>query len=611
MTNSESFQSSGSRRWRRWLITAGVLLLIPFAAIFAIPWALSSSWARDIVVETSNEELEGRVSVDDVDFGWLSGVTLHNVEFESHDHSDLAVARFHAKEVQASFAWRKLFDQQVIGRLNIRGAEVAVDRSRLETETSDDPRRPRPDSPHSSPKQPDDADPWTVDLRLTLENSRILVFDGQPDRVVLSGVFDGTGELVPDANELGFRGQLRARDLRVFDEWIPSGIPLPSDLQLQTNAHWRAGSNTFAVPDLQLDWGPHQLRGEWLASSPERFETKVQLDLASELISTLASEYVPRIGIDGGLGLQMQGSGNLDNLERRSWESLIADASLLLPAVTWADHQVSEPRLSLQLAKGSASFQIVPGSATLQGLDLGGAYHVANGTADLRMRWDRSKVGGSLTPALQYVVPLLAGLRARGLEELSQLDFLGEMALDLELHGPASWQPGQTLLGLLEHWKGAGSVEVSDGEFSPSPVFARLLELLDEEKRLSFSKISSHFQIAEGAIHGPDIQLRHKKTPLALRGTTRLTGEIDYELDLSTLLAGRRDGEKILRLLGDRPLTAGISGTVFQPKLQLADILQGSLQSVTDGLLDRAQEDPRGVVEDLLDIFGKKKRKKD
>ncbi len=91
----------------------------------------------------------------------------------------------------------------------------------------------------------------------------------------------------------------------------------------------------------------------------------------------------------------------------------------------------------------------------------------------------------------------------------------------------------------------------------------------------------------------------------SVRGTTSLDGVLDYQLDLRGLLAGHRDGKKILKHLGAVPLEAKIAGTLTAPTLrapQYQQILTKALESAARGAA-------RGAIErGLRDLF-KKKRK--
>ena len=83
-----------------------------------------------------------------------------------------------------------------------------------------------------------------------------------------------------------------------------------------------------------------------------------------------------------------------------------------------------------------------------------------------------------------------------------------------------------------------------------------------------------------------------------MSGSVGLAGALDYELDLTALLRGHRDGERVLALLSGALPPAAIQGSLDAPKLQLPAIdvvlqraLENELKQQGGGLLKKALDD--------------------
>ncbi len=205
--------------------------------------------------------------------------------------------------------------------------------------------------------------------------------------------------------------------------------------------------------------------------------------------------------------------------------------------------------------------------------------------ATLDFAWREGDVRVEGVGLLRYALPLLAGLDDNG-----GLDVLGEVDGSLHLEGPLLATDDQSRLEWLDQWRGSGDVALRGGGFRPSGVFQPLGELLGHRAEWKFDTLRSEFRLADGVVETGLTQLDGGAAKLGLRGSTKLSGELDYEIDLSGAFAGHRDGEKILAALGGSLRAGAIRGTLDEPRLELPDIgnqLQELLRKSAGDLLQR------------------------
>ena len=194
--------------------------------------------------------------------------------------------------------------------------------------------------------------------------------------------------------------------------------------------------------------------------------------------------------------------------------------------------------------------------------------------AELTLAWNGGSVGASAVPALQYFVPVLAGLAGQ-----ANLDFQSKIDTKVSFRGPLTPKAGQSVLEWLDAWSGSGDLHLLQGSFTPSRELAGILEFAGAGKKLAFDKLGGKFQLARGFVTTALDQL-------GIRGRTSLSGSMEYVIDVGTLLKGHRDGEKLLKALGNRSVEAGLSGTLANPKLVLPDLTKLVVESQLPGLLE-------------------------
>ncbi len=278
-------------------------------------------------------------------------------------------------------------------------------------------------------------------------------------------------------------------------------------------------------------------------------------------------------------------------------EALVVDADVVVPSLDLGNG-IALGALSLQtsLARGAAKAVLAPG-ATLNG---GGASLAV--TCDLRQPgWPATvklgvtegRLAAGAVQLLQYAVPVFAGLAA---QQNVQLDGRGTLAM--EFQGPATPTGGESWLQWLDHWTGQGKVALAEGSVMPAPAFAGLMQWLDPDRggRLAFDAIDTDFTLRTGAVNTGLVKLDGKAKKIQIQGQTRLDGTLDHRIDMLGLLAGHKDGEKVLAYLKGQALNASVAGTLSTPQVGLPDMQK----LVTDALKANAEAEVKKQADNLI-----------
>ena len=273
----------------------------------------------------------------------------------------------------------------------------------------------------------------------------------------------------------------------------------------------------------------------------------------------------------------------------------------------------------------------------LLSLDFSGdvpVYKLGIDLADVQSNYD-------LAPLLQWVLPFLS-------LDATQGELAGLIHAKLSIEGR-----GFELAQLQENLKGSGELSLSNGHFSGSKFFQQVSQLVGEDfGRVLFQKIGSEFSLGDGSVQVGKLALDTRKgsetRSLGFEGVTHFNGNIDYGVNLAALEASIGD-RKIRRILGDARKVLGsdafplrLGGTLAAPNLSfdsslgLGNTLQGALKKVLgdgdagdkgrkalggilgrdgkkvlDGVLEgEAGKDVKRAIDDALDIFGGRKKKR-
>lgn len=267
------------------------------------------------------------------------------------------------------------------------------------------------------------------------------------------------------------------------------------------------------------------------------------------------------------------------------------------------DHVLEEYGDTLSIAGGVLTWSNAERPAKLDGGTFALALRSELATdpslpSEASVRWNGGTLTASAIPVLQYFVPLLAGLAGE-----SGVDFQSTVDTTMKFRGPLLAKQDSSVLEWLDLWAGDGDLHLVQGGFTPSRSVSSLLDFAGIGKRLTFDRLGGKFELAKGFVATTLSQVDGAAAKLGMRGRTSLAGKLEYWLDVSALLQGHRDGEKIRRLLAGKPLEAGLTGTLTSPSLAMPDLGKLILEGAASDL-------QKGQVPGLLDeLFGKKKKK--
>jgi hypothetical protein len=169
------------------------------------------------------------------------------------------------------------------------------------------------------------------------------------------------------------------------------------------------------------------------------------------------------------------------------------------------------------------------------------------------------------------------------------------------------------VLQWLDHWRGKGGVGLIGGGFTPAPAWQTALDFAGIKSPLAIEKIDSKFSFADGAVTTEVMDFTRKASKWSLSGSATLDGKIDYRFDLRGLLRGHKDGDAVLRYLGDKPLEARMGGTLDAPKLHapsfqtlVKEALRSAAKGALEKILDPEKAKEEGGLKRLKDLLKRK-----
>ncbi len=212
--------------------------------------------------------------------------------------------------------------------------------------------------------------------------------------------------------------------------------------------------------------------------------------------------------------------------------------------------------------------------------------------------WRGGRLTGGATAGLRYVVPLFAGL------DPDTAGLTGICDVRLALTGPAMPQDGEGWIAWFDRWRGDGEVGLRDAGFAPAKQLQGLLAPLGplsqgaapigKDGRLAIDAFSAPFTFAEGFVRTTAGEWLAAGRKIGLSGSVALDGSLDYGLDLTALLQGRKDGDRVLQALGGKLPPARLKGTLDAPALalpELGNVAQKLLEQQGKDLLKKGLED--------------------
>lgn len=278
-------------------------------------------------------------------------------------------------------------------------------------------------------------------------------------------------------------------------------------------------------------------------------------------------------------------------------EALVLNATVEVPTLALgASTSLGALVLSASMVGGKMNAKLAPG-ATVNG----GAFGLAADLDLTQPTWPTTltlgvtdaQLTGAAVHLLQYAVPLFAGLAQ---QQHVQLDGKGTLAA--QLGGPGKPAAEESWLQWLNRWSGSGKVALAEGSVMPAPPFAILMQWLEPTGggKFTFDAIGTDFTLRQGSVDTGLVKLDGKAKKLQLTGSTNLDGRLDHRFDMLGLLAGHKDGDKVLAHLQGRRLGASIVGTLASPQVTLPDMQKVLL----DAARAAAEAEMKKQAEDLL-----------
>ncbi len=268
-------------------------------------------------------------------------------------------------------------------------------------------------------------------------------------------------------------------------------------------------------------------------------------------------------------------------------------AQLNIDRLAFVDQLVTGLKAGLSLQNGALKIDTQAGT-----FDGGALTLTANVDAtqldqppfELQVGLQHAEVGASAIAALQYAVPLLAGLQ-KEIDAGRAVTFASKVDTTFTLTGTAFPKTGQEVLAWLNEWSGQGHLALNDGRMKPAPELGNLLSFAGVSSgTLDFNDFVTQFVLRQGFVETSQMKLDALGQQVGFSGRTSLAGVLDYTFDAKSLLAAHQDGRKVLQYLGDSPLGAKLAGTLDAPKLAMPD-LQQLVQNAAEGALQQQGQD--------------------
>ena len=396
------------------------------------------------------------------------------------------------------------------------------------------------------------------------------------------------GDLVVDAPRIA--GPIvRGMDVR-SERWT-----LAPHLALGADASSSVDASKFAV-----DLGWLQINGQ-----PSDHATTVALSYQLD-IAALAAFGGPMPEWLGTSGANLTGNIALPTADlpqdAAGWSKAVdATANLAVPSLDVAGFALRDLAATAAIKDGACSISTgessrLDGGALIAKLNLDLANFDRLQT-DLSLQWSGGQLHGGTTAALRYAVPMLAGLDP----EIARI--AGLCDLELSFAGPAMKAEQQTWIAWLNQWSGNGSLGLRNASFAPAQQLQGLLAPLGpltkgkvaiaNNGQLAIDSFTAPFSFAEGAVRTTAAKWLAKGKEIGLSGSIALDGAIDYSLDLTALLRGHRDGERVLKALNGTLPATKLKGTLVAPTLALPaveDLAKKLLEGQGQDLLRRGLE---------------------
>jgi hypothetical protein len=352
------------------------------------------------------------------------------------------------------------------------------------------------------------------------------------------------------------------------------------------------------VSKLEADLGFLQVKGIEAAESLGTVAFELDLENLPDLgIRSLKGLRESRGEFTGILGLEE----SILRDEADSGEALILDSRVTIERMLFEGHSLEDCRGTARIENGELILDFDEGRLNGGSLD----FEIVAGIADedalplsMAVNIDAARATAKDIKPLSYLVPFMAGARSGG-----ALRFSSEVDLEFAVSGQIDRDKSTDLASRLRGLSGSGSLMMRGGQFVPTDELSRLFALAGRRQSVDLKDLSSEFTLDRGSIQTSVMELSSAGREFTLEGNTGLDGSIDYRIDVTDLLKGHRDGEKVRDYLGENILEARMSGTLEAPELAMPDLNELLAKAAENALKHEAQK----RVDKLLEKLFKKK----
>lgn len=441
---------------------------------------------------------------------------------------------------------------------------------------------------------------------------------GHDALAALDGVLDGTVKVRVENLETAFvTGALTVTNPHIAGTFVQGMDVQAKRWVINPNLQFALGSSDAAkttdLSGFSVDLGVVKLRGVPRAEANAAFASNVALagrgaigiDFDVDLqalgqfggpIPAMLKEQAGTVRGRATLAMPAGGEAPADVMKFIT-AALMLDATVEVPVLALGvDTSLGALVLRASMVGGKVKATLAPG-ATVNGgafaLDADLDLTQATWPTTLTLGVTEGQLTGAAVQLLQYAVPLFAGLAQ---QQHVQLDGKGTLAV--QLGGPAKMAAEESWLQWLNRWSGNGKVALAEGSVMPAPPFAGLMQWLEPAGggKFAFDSIATDFTLRQGAVDTGLVKLDGKAKKLQLTGSTNLDGRLDHRFDMLGLLAGHKDGDKVLAHLQGQRLGASIVGTLASPQVDLPDMQKVLL----DAARAAAEAEVKKQADDLL-----------
>lgn len=420
-----------------------------------------------------------------------------------------------------------------------------------------------------------------------------------------------------DQKTLPWGASVRATGVRVAGDFLSQAITLDQPFEIRSVGRSDFGDDAVAsAGDFEVSGAGLEGGGDFRVAKD--YDAKLAIDLVAGEVSKLIAGFLPKgLALAGEGRVEMKIAGALPG-ESREGGLLAAElprveAKLRAPKLSWLGSTLEGFEQVIKLADGKLDVT-TPGGAKLNAgpltLDLAMKDLLGDEQrVDFKIKWTGGRANGGMTPALQYVLPLLAGLPTKDLASIAGISFDATTGLELAGGGPVPTKTAD-FLKALESWNANGRLLLENGSFSPSPALSSVFRFFQNQSKISFRNIRSKIRVKDGKIWTDGLEMGGSDGIVRLTGSTTLAGTLDVKLDISDVLSKHSDGKKVLKILGGEISTA-LGGTLWQPKLDLGatfdkalksaleNTVQDAAKNALDGLLKGKKPDLKGILRGL------------